>query len=334
MSGSDYVRAVLYPQAFYKPHDPLPFVDDVELLGQLGDADGHISLSEFVLLKTMMAIPDDHIEVAFHMMDTDNSGTLSPTEVSHVLCQLTRRALAASSDGREDEAGGAAGIDAEQLPQRLGCRLFGRKYLNEKTRDTLSISRAAFHQFLLELREAQHAVQFRYFAGHDDATDTMTAHEFGRFLVAYSSPVHIRTYLARLMPLHAIDSAVFSLRDFSGFLYALNGHAADINDALTLFLMSSGSCTMSACCALCVQPPRWPTLSDPVYVVATPVFLLRGRRSAPLQRLLNAPCLWPPESRCRAPSPKPSSRRSTETVRRGSRCDGVACCTQSPCSSL
>ncbi|KAA0161201.1 hypothetical protein FNF28_05150 [Cafeteria roenbergensis] len=151
MTRSDFMRARLF--CLMLPSGSLSAVPDAtdagmsaatrETLARIGDADGRVSWTEYLILSALLSAPARELAVALASGDEDGSGSLSHTELCRSLAFLVESELVASGDDlREASADrwcAAAAAPSSSDPPSEESRVPGSR----EVRPPLGVVRAA-----------------------------------------------------------------------------------------------------------------------------------------------------------------------------------------------
>uniref|UniRef100_A0A6A7FXH6 Calciumbinding atopy-related autoantigen 1 n=1 Tax=Hirondellea gigas TaxID=1518452 RepID=A0A6A7FXH6_9CRUS len=141
------------------------------------DKDGLISQAEYVLFSTLLAIPLDHIDVAFRMFDLDGNGEVDLPEFYNLIEVM-----------RPDSLTGYSFKTATRGANVL------QSFFGKDQKGTLNIER--FRTFISGLRDAMLNLEFQRY--EDEESGMMSARNFGMTIIGYCSHTNIPTYIQRL----------------------------------------------------------------------------------------------------------------------------------------
>lgn len=153
------------------------------LIDQNGD--GLISFPEFMVFITVLALPTEQLDVAFHLFDADGSGTLDRQEYNALLQVLRKRTATGNMADDSTITGAAMQLSQVALPAAAtaeGTPGEGRR-----------ISFKAFHAFILEAKRLLRQIEIDRYSGGADALSPV---QFGRLVVG-NAPAHLQGPLAQ-----------------------------------------------------------------------------------------------------------------------------------------
>ncbi|KAK9813177.1 hypothetical protein WJX72_010159 [[Myrmecia] bisecta] len=182
------------------------FVQDSEFfkLFDMG-GDGLIGFHEYLLLITLLSIPEKDAKIAFDMFDADDSGTIDLQEFLQVTEALAHRARRHSLKSGLQPAGGATSGEQHGLI---------KSFFGADGRGQLDLDH--FKTFLAQLHREIVRLEFQHYAFTNKGF--ITGKDFARSLVANVGLSSIDEYMARAESLEPeLAAAKVSLEDFMNF---------------------------------------------------------------------------------------------------------------------
>ncbi len=137
------------------------------LIDQNGD--GLISFAEFMVFITVLALPTEQLDVAFHLFDADGSGELDQREYNALLQVLRKRTAAGKM--ADDSAITGAASQLSQVPLPAAAAADGRP-------DRISFQ--AFHSFILDAKRLLRQIEIDRYSGGEEH---LTPVQFARLVV-------------------------------------------------------------------------------------------------------------------------------------------------------
>ncbi|KFM26582.1 hypothetical protein F751_2169 [Auxenochlorella protothecoides] len=130
------------------------------------DRDGRIDYEEWLLFLALLSIPTEDIQVAFHMVDANHSGSIEVLELEALLVSLRKRR------------------NAEALMESITGARGG------------SLTLARFAQFVNSLRDEVMAMEFAFY--DVDSKGVMAAQDFAYSVIGATRLKHLDQYLDKI----------------------------------------------------------------------------------------------------------------------------------------
>mgnify|MGYP005991741027 CR=1 FL=1 len=189
------------------------------LIDQNGD--GLISFPEFMVFITVLALPAEQLDVAFHLFDADGSGTLDQSEYNALLRVLRKRTAAGKMADDSTITGAASQLSQVALPAAAGGGGDAPRRISFK----------AFHSFILEAKRLLRHIEIDRYSG---GADSLTPLQFGRLVVG-NAPASLQSALAERLStrLAASTAERINMEDVQEY-YMLLDNLGDLLFAMSL----------------------------------------------------------------------------------------------------
>jgi hypothetical protein len=150
------------------------------LIDQNGD--GLISFPEFMVFVTVLALPTEQLDVAFHLFDADASGTLDADEYNRLLQVLRKRTVTGRMVNDSSLMGNAAQLLKVALPSSAQGGGASRR-----------ISFQAFHSFIFDSKRLLRQIEIDRYSG---GSAFLTPLQFARLVVG-NAPEALQSQLVQ-----------------------------------------------------------------------------------------------------------------------------------------
>ncbi|CAE7882197.1 micu1, partial [Symbiodinium sp. KB8] len=152
------------------------------------DGDGLISFGQYMLFITVLSLPRSHLDLAFRLFDSDDSGTLDQAEYTSMMGVVQGRTPAGQQVRDKDLLGRNLGrLSSVGLPPQAS----GAGTLS----DPKQLSLGQFREFVQGVHQALHKVEFERYGGMDGG---LTPRDFALLVIGNAPPALQRTLRDRL----------------------------------------------------------------------------------------------------------------------------------------
>ncbi|KAL6781770.1 hypothetical protein ACKKBF_B09355 [Auxenochlorella protothecoides x Auxenochlorella symbiontica] len=148
------------------------------------DRDGRIDYEEWLLFLALLSIPTEDIQVAFHMVDANHSGSIEVLELEALLVSLRKRYCKILPHTGNPPVGDTSRRNAEALMESITGARGG------------SLTLARFAQFVNSLRDEVMAMEFAFY--DVDSKGVMAAQDFAYSVIGATRLKHLDQYLDKV----------------------------------------------------------------------------------------------------------------------------------------